>query len=209
MKTIQQYTMFDGSKVLSAAFTTTHATETITSNAHGLSNGDAITMTNSGGALPAGFTAATLYYVINAATNTFQVSTTLNGSAVAISGDGTGTHTFWLVSNQIFVGDADFVNLSIFGNSLINTVTLKVMGSSQQDCPKFAQTVSATNMWDYVDVIDLEDAASIDGDTGITPTASGSQTYSLNTDGLNWIAVTPTALTAGNVKLIATLYYKR
>ncbi len=209
MKTIQQYTMFDNSKVMKAVFTVANATDIFTSNGHGLSEGDIITVTTAT-TLPDGMTAATQYYVIApVTTNTFKLSTSLNGSSINVTDDGTGAHTFWLVSPSIYVGDADFVNISVFGNSAINTVTVKIMGSSQQNSPAFSATVSATNMWDYVDVIDLEDAASIDGDTGITLAASAVQTYSVNTDGLNWIAATPTALTAGNCKMIATLYYKR
>jgi hypothetical protein len=50
------------------------------------------------GALPTGLTtspttAATLYYVINAAENTFNLSTTLNGTAINTSGSQSGTHT--------------------------------------------------------------------------------------------------------------------
>jgi hypothetical protein len=46
-------------------------------------------------------------------------------------------------------------------------VTLKAAISFQEDCPDFAQAQSDTNRYDYVDIIDLEDNSSIDGDTGI------------------------------------------
>lgn len=81
-----------------ATFTVTIASPAVfTINNHGLQNGDAIVLTTTG-ALPTGLTAspsnaATIYYVINAATNTFQVSTTLNGTAVNTSGAQSGTHT--------------------------------------------------------------------------------------------------------------------
>jgi hypothetical protein len=81
-----------------ATFTVTIATPAVfTIASHGLNNGDAVVFTTTG-ALPTGLTttpggSATVYYVINAATNTFNVSTTLNGSAVATSGTQSGTHT--------------------------------------------------------------------------------------------------------------------
>lgn len=69
-------------------------TETITEVAHGLSDGDAITLSNSGGALPVGLSAATTYYVIGATADTFQLSATYGGTAVLItSAAGGGTHT--------------------------------------------------------------------------------------------------------------------
>lgn len=74
-------------------FTFTAAVDdTITATAHGLSNGDIIRVASSS-ALPAGLAAATNYYVINAATDTFKVSTSYGGGAVNITDTGTGTHT--------------------------------------------------------------------------------------------------------------------
>jgi len=64
----------------------------VTWNAHGLPNGSTLTLSTTG-ALPTGLTAGTTYYVINAATNTFQLSATLNGSAINTSGTQSGTHT--------------------------------------------------------------------------------------------------------------------
>lgn len=77
-----------------ATFTVTIATPGVfTVNNHGLRNGDVLIFTTTG-ALPTGLTpATTAYFVINAATNTFQVSATLNGTAVNTSGSQSGTHT--------------------------------------------------------------------------------------------------------------------
>jgi hypothetical protein len=84
----------------STAFTADASTDTITATAHGLSDGDLIRF-ESTGTLPAGLSTGTDYYVRDAATNTFKVSTTLGGSAVNITDAGTGTHTiirFWNVA---------------------------------------------------------------------------------------------------------------
>jgi hypothetical protein len=64
----------------------------ITCNSHGLRNGDAVLFTTTG-TLPTNLTANTQFFVINAAANTFQVSATLNGTAVNSSGSQSGTHT--------------------------------------------------------------------------------------------------------------------
>lgn len=66
-------------------------TETITSTAHGYANGDAIRFQSTGGAVPGGLVAGTTYYVINAATNTYQVSATSGGSAENLTSIGSGT----------------------------------------------------------------------------------------------------------------------
>jgi hypothetical protein len=65
------------------------STDTITSPAHGLSNGHrAVFFDVATVGLPAGLVEGTVYYVVGAATDTFQVSTTLGGSAVNVTADG-------------------------------------------------------------------------------------------------------------------------
>lgn len=63
--------------------------DVFTSYAHGLVNGNRVLLRAVvGSSLPTGLSATTLYYVVGITTDTFQVSTTLGGSAVAISADG-------------------------------------------------------------------------------------------------------------------------
>jgi hypothetical protein len=76
----------------SATFTTTFATDKVNITAHGFINGERVHVT-SDDTLPAGLSANTIYFVINKDTNDFELSTTLGGSAVDITDDGTGTHT--------------------------------------------------------------------------------------------------------------------
>lgn len=67
-------------------------TNTITISGHGFTDGNRVTFSTTG-TLPDGLDADTTYYVVNAATNTFQVSESLGGSAVSIADVGTGLHT--------------------------------------------------------------------------------------------------------------------
>ncbi len=76
-------------------FTTTHATDTINATGHGLSNGQIILLDTSASDLPNGLNTNTIYYVINQAANSFQVSTGSGGSAITFSDDGTGTHSYY------------------------------------------------------------------------------------------------------------------
>jgi len=75
-----------------ATFTAT-TDDTITSEAHGLSDNDTVRLTTTN-TLPAGLSTATTYYVINSTTNTFKLSASEGGSAVNITDIGTGTHTW-------------------------------------------------------------------------------------------------------------------
>ncbi|MFJ1869960.1 SU10 major capsid protein [Streptomyces chartreusis] len=63
------------------------ATDTVTSTAHGLTDGDKIVFTITGAATS--IIAGRIYYVVSSATNTFKVATSLGGSALAL-GTATG-----------------------------------------------------------------------------------------------------------------------
>lgn len=68
----------------------------VTCAAHGRSNGDKIRLTTTD-TLPTGLTAATTCYVINADTDTLQLSATLGGAAINTSGTQSGVHTLTYV----------------------------------------------------------------------------------------------------------------
>lgn len=79
--------------VAGVEFTADAGTNVITSAAHGLVNGQRITVSSTT-ALPAPLAAETYYYVINKTADTFKLSETKNGTEINITGAGTGTHTF-------------------------------------------------------------------------------------------------------------------
>lgn len=74
-----------------AACTFTDSGDLVTASAHGLSNGWMVSFATI--VTTTGISVSTRYYVVSATTNTFQVATTVGGSAVALTTDGTGT---WL-----------------------------------------------------------------------------------------------------------------
>lgn len=61
--------------------------------AHGFPAGQPIVLTNQGGALPTGFTANTVYYIVNPSTNSFELSATVGGIGIKASAAGSGTNT--------------------------------------------------------------------------------------------------------------------
>lgn len=67
------------------------STDRILSAGHGLADGTAVYIKNTGGALPGGLAADTLYYVVASTANTLKLSLTVGGAAVDITSDGTGT----------------------------------------------------------------------------------------------------------------------
>jgi hypothetical protein len=109
--------------------------DTLTHTAHELEDGETVTFSNSGGALPGGLSASVLYYVRDSAANTFRVALTSGGSAVDITSAGTGTHSVQRVADidlygteatletvttdQIERGD----NAFLFGNEVVQVRT--------------------------------------------------------------------------------------
>ena len=78
------------------AFTTDHATDDkLDVTAHPYVNGDMVYVETTA-TLPTGLAADTAYYVINATTNDFELSTSFGGSAVDVNtSNGSGTHTIY------------------------------------------------------------------------------------------------------------------
>ena len=77
-----------------ANFTADSGTDVLTSASHGLTAGTALTVSNSGGGLPGGLSASTIYYVRDVTTNTFKLAATQHGAAIDITSNGTGTQSY-------------------------------------------------------------------------------------------------------------------
>lgn len=105
------------------AFTADSGTDVFTDTAHGLSDGNRLILSNSGGALPSGLSVSTVYFVINKTDNTFQLSATEGGSAIDITTNGTGTHSW---HNNFKVPDLRgraTIGLDNMGGSSANRIT--------------------------------------------------------------------------------------
>lgn len=191
--------IFDGSGVPQAAFTAA-ATDIITSNAHGLKEGDLIQLTTDGADLPAGLAVTTDYYITSVTTNTFKVTAALGGAIVDITDAGTGIHTFHLKGKTILTLGFRHLFLDVNTSGTAN-FTIKVQGSRQESVPDFNASQAVANSWDYVQIKDTEDASTIDGDVGLAPAgADDNRNFTLNVDGMRWVTVVFTAWTAGKVR---------
>ena len=110
--------------------------------------------------------------------------------------------------NSIYVGDATSVHFFIATDGGGDAaLTVQFQGASTESAPTFSSAQSKINQWEYLDVIDSEDGASIDGDTGIA--ASSADIYRkvyLNVEaGITWVTANVTARTAGEVTVDATV----
>lgn len=78
--------------------TVDHALDQFTAAGHGLSNNQVLYFGAS--VVPSGMSALTKYYVVNKTANTFQISSTVGGTALSLSSNGTS-----VVAYQTFIAD--------------------------------------------------------------------------------------------------------
>jgi len=101
----------------------------------------------------------------------------------------------------------DFRHLIVaIGTASSANLTVKCQGSIQDTVPDFAAAQSASNMWDYMELVDYQSDAKIAGDTGISFAGTDDfRLFEVNTNGLEWLNFRVTAYAAGNitVKLMA------
>jgi NCAIR mutase (PurE)-related protein len=79
-------------------------------------------------------------------------------------------------------------------------LTVQVKGSIQDSIPNFAGAATASNQWDYIQLKDLEDQSSLDGDVGVVYAGTDAvRQFELNVNALKWIGISVTARVAGSV----------
>lgn len=117
--------------------------EVQTTFSHGLSNNDVVRFVE-GGTLPSELSEDTDYYVISSASTSFQVSLTLGGSAISLTGTGTPTNyyrhengvseTGWMVYRGPAVKGALFTGwASCTKTGTTETFTLTIMRTATKD----------------------------------------------------------------------------
>lgn len=73
--------------------------------------------------------------------------------------------------------------------------------------PSFGSSRSVANMWDYIEVIDLQNGSAIDGDTGIpVVTSDDFRLAEANINGLAYICATITAWAVGSITIKCLLF---
>ena len=107
------------------AATISHATPAVVTHvAHGLIVGDSLYFTTTG-ALPAGLTINTPYFVIAAGfgVDAFEISATSGGAAINTTSDGSGTHTLFKATPSLSVTAGDAVWQSVDAIALPSAIT--------------------------------------------------------------------------------------
>ena len=114
------------------------------------------------------------------------------------------------VSAGIRVSDYRNCILSIIGSASANLKVfikgaVSTKGAEYNEAPSFTVVQSQRNEdsnWDYIEVVDLEDGAAIDGDTGVDLNGNVIRLVEVNINSLDWLAVHSTGRIAGTVTVV-------
>lgn len=168
----------------------------ITKNSHGYVTGDRITVNGHATNTAANGT----WYVTRTGANTF----TLDGS----TGNGVGGATGAMAKACGIALTEDFTH-AVFNLAFATspTMTVKLAGAISESSPDFAATQSPSNAYDFIDMTDLQDGSSIDGDTGVAVAGTADvRQFEANINGIRWLSFLPTAGSAGTVTITARLF---
>ncbi|HVW19103.1 MAG TPA: hypothetical protein VHB30_12730 [Solirubrobacteraceae bacterium] len=92
----------------------------VTLSDHGLHDGEKVFLTTTG-ALPTGLSANTIYYVVAATTDTFELSATRGGDAIDTTGSQTGTHHVFFCPYGLGDGSTTFDLPNLIGRTPMGT----------------------------------------------------------------------------------------
>ncbi len=107
------------------------------------------------------------------------------------------------IGRPLFVEDFNAITLSLHTTGSA-AATVKFQVSYQKTMPDFSAAQSPTNSWDFAKVLDIEDGASIDGDTGVVLSGTDdNRNFNLDVDGATWINAIISGRSAGVFHLTA------
>ena len=106
-------------------------------------------------------------------------------------------------------GIGNIIDVSDFRTAIITVatdggadadLTLKFVGSVDEIAPDFSAAQSVTNLYDFIQVVDLEDGSPINGDDGfIVATGDNYKIYEVNINALKYMTARVTARLEGEV----------
>lgn len=196
--------IFNDIGIITGTFTVASTTDIASSTTNGLKDGDMIVLSTDN-TLPTPLDNSTVYYVRDATTDSFRFSLSPNGAKINLTDDGVSTSTWTMhdIGKTIFVDD--------FRNAILAydtdgggdaAMTVKFQGSIQDTAPDFSAAQSVSNQWDYIQVIDLEDASAIDGDTGVAVAgADDHRLFEMNINHLRWVNAIISGYSEGELTL--------
>lgn len=188
----------------------------VTATAHGFVTGDRVLIQGH----TTNIAANGIFKVTVLTANTFSLQDEFTGANIAGSGAGAGSSGFCLKAPPVLlVTDLRNVTFELHTTGT-TTATTKALGSSgipdsastfnpdnpRKDLPNFGATVSPTNPYSFLNLVDLDTNGALAGSTGVAQSgADKNNAYEVNINLTKWLMVFPTAWTQGAITLVALL----
>lgn len=208
----RKITLFDAVTPVAVTSSTDATPIVVTATSHGYVTGDRVLIVGH----TTNIAANGIFKVTVLTANTFSLQDEFTGADVAGSGAGSGSSGLTVKAPPIIL-TRDYRNIIFqFGTSGTATTTIKVYGSigkpdnptnfssARKDMVNFAATVSPSNEYTALQVIDLDTGAAVNGATGLV--ASGADVlkqYECNVNVMPYITAFPVTWTQGAITLIA------
>lgn len=199
MRDRKEYVLFDAVTPVAVTSSTDATPIVVTATAHGLVTGDQVQIFGH----TTNVAANGIFSVTRLSSSTFSLQDVNTGASVAGSGAGAGS-SGRLVKNPKVIPMGDFRNAILqFGTTGTATLTMRIAGSqgkSNGDTPNFGATIAATNLYSYLQSINLDTGAAVDGSTGLVVAGTDLNiTYEINVNAMKFINLIPYAWTQGAI----------
>ena len=179
----------------------------VTASAHGLVNGQRVLIFGHTTNIAANGT----FRVASATTNTFALVDETTGANIAGSGAGAGSSGICLPAATVTYMK-DYVNCILqIGTSGTATTTIKIDGSLgkpsaralDQAMPNFGATISPANPYSFIQAINLDSGAAVNGSTGIVVAGTDiNASYEVNANLMTYLTLIPISWTQGAITAI-------
>lgn len=207
-----EYTVWDAVTPVAITSSTNATPTVVTATSHGFSTGDLVMIYGH-----ATNTAANgIYKVTRVTADTFSLQDRYTGANIAGNGIGAGTGICVLAPKVIEV--TDFTNVvfqittsgtattTVYCAGSLGELPSDVSASYGTDTPNFGATVSKSNPYTLLQIIDLLDNSSKDGGTGVVVAGTDiAKQFEVNVNAQKYITFIPASWSAGSIsiKLIA------
>lgn len=184
----------------------------VTKNSHGYSTDDIIMLMSH----TTNIAANGIYQITRVNANSFSLQNRYTDANIAGTGAGAGADGILVLAPKILLVE-DFTNVELqFSTASSANMTVKIAGSqglplgshtNHGDTPNFGATISSTNPYSYLQMVNLDDNSSLDGSTGIVLTGTDViRNYEVNTNGMKYICPIVTAWSAGTISMRFKMY---
>lgn len=210
-----EYIIFDNVTPVAITSSTDATPIVMTVTAHGFNTGDLVLIHGH----TTNVAANGIYRVTRLTANTFSLQDQFSGANIAGSGAGAGSSSGYVMKAPLTVPLVEDFRNVIFSLHTTGSATLtfsvagslgKLNNSSanlSQNMPNFSATQSPSNPYSFLQSINLDSGATVNGSTGIATTSTDiNNMFEVNINGVKYIALYPTAWTAGAITVKIQLY---